>query len=252
MVKAGGAFARSSGRLTAGGSSRRRRSVPRTRRSRGGGEDLLALAFTIVAVTPIIAVWAVLLAGALPLDGGRNVYAATRREPRPGIALTNALWLYAWRLHLQRFLGPPPLEVRTLRELLALRPAAFEAAVATLARRLGYEHVRVVGRAGDYGVDVAGRDAEGRSVVIQCKRYAPHYRVGSKEVQTFVGMATVHHHADIGIFVTTSSFTRHCFEIAERSRGRIQLLSGHDLARLLARTTDSESAPASAPVAPPA
>jgi restriction system protein len=56
-------------------------------------------------------------------------------------------------------------------------------------------------------VDILGRDANGRSTAVQCKKYAPSQRIGSKAIQTFIGMQKIHHRTETGVFVTTASFT---------------------------------------------
>ena len=52
-------------------------------------------------------------------------------------------------------------------------------------------------------------------MVVQCKQYAG-VRIGSKDIQTFIGMQRIHHKADRGLFVTTSEFTRPARNLAER------------------------------------
>src|SRR5215213_1741075 len=74
-------------------------------------------------------------------------------------------------------------QARTLGDLLTLSPTAFEHAVADLLRALGYRDVRRVGGSGDQGVDVACRDAAGKRVIVQCKRYGPATKVGSPDLQ---------------------------------------------------------------------
>ncbi len=121
--------------------------------------------------------------------------------------------------------------VRTLGELMAMSPGRFEEAVAGLFRELGYRWVRTVGRSGDLAVDIECRDGDGRAVLIQCKRYAPRVKVGSRDVQTFIGMIFMHHGAHRGVFVTTSSFTKPAIDLA-RSQG-IELIDGERLTTLL-------------------
>jgi len=97
-----------------------------------------------------------------------------------------------------------------------LTPRQFEEAIADMLYLLGYYDVRRVGRSGDQIADVLAKDPEdGGLVVVQCKRHAPGIAVGSKEVQTFIGMAKVHHEADHAIFVTTSHFTEPAWRLAE-------------------------------------
>ncbi|MFJ4829319.1 restriction endonuclease [Streptomyces sp. NPDC088747] len=83
----------------------------------------------------------------------------------------------------------------------------FEELVASLCRRDGCIDVRRVGGANDNGADVVGRLPDGRSVVIQCKRYAPTSTIASRELRDLLG-AKVHFGADLAVFVTTTRFSR--------------------------------------------
>lgn len=121
---------------------------------------------------------------------------------------------------------------RTLRHLLAGPPTAFEETVAGLMRREGFRQVHRVGGAGDLTVDVMARDRAGRLVIVQCKRYGPTRPVGSKEVQTFIGMLTIHHRADYGLYVTTSGFTGPAAALA--GQHDIALVDGPMLTAMLA------------------
>jgi restriction system protein len=64
-----------------------------------------------------------------------------------------------------------------------------------------------VGGANDNGADVVGRRPDGRSVVIQCKRYTPTSTIASRELRDLLG-AKVHFGADLAVFVTTTRFSR--------------------------------------------
>ncbi|MBB2912088.1 restriction system protein [Streptosporangium becharense] len=66
-----------------------------------------------------------------------------------------------------------------------LDPRRFEELAAELLRRDGFRGVRVVGGAGDRGVDVVGVAPDGRSYAIQCKYYTR--AVGPGSVRDFVG-----------------------------------------------------------------
>ena len=127
-----------------------------------------------------------------------------RRAKKTAAAKPSASWLD----HTRRLPG-------TLAEILKLSPAQFEEGVADLLQRLGYRSVQRAGRSGDLGVDITCQDNEGRSVVVQCKQYTG-ARIGSKDIQTFIGMQSIHHKADRGMFVTTSEFTRPAQNLAER------------------------------------
>ena len=95
---------------------------------------------------------------------------------------------------------------RTLAEVDAMTGTEFEDLVASLCRRDGCTDVRRVGGANDNGADVVGRLPDGRSVVIQCKRYAPNSTIASRELRDLLG-AKVHFGADLAVFVTTTRFS---------------------------------------------
>ncbi|MGW8065250.1 restriction endonuclease [Streptomyces ziwulingensis] len=96
---------------------------------------------------------------------------------------------------------------RTLAEVDAMTGTEFEELVAGLCRRDGCTEVRRVGGANDNGADVVGRLPDGRTMVIQCKRYAPSSTIASREVRDLLG-AKVHFGADLAVFVTTTRFSR--------------------------------------------
>ncbi|WP_328554513.1 restriction endonuclease [Streptomyces sp. NBC_00358] len=91
----------------------------------------------------------------------------------------------------------------------------FEHHVAVLLRRDGCTDVIVHGGPGDRGVDVTALTADGRSVVAQCKSFAPYRPVWSGELQKFLGASLVQHTADVALFVATTSFTPDARAIAE-------------------------------------
>ena len=169
---------------------------------------------------------AALVAGVL------SVASAAQRHPAAAVLIaTSFAALALWIRH--RVQGKRRVRIRTLDQLLAMSPTRFEQAVASLFRDLGYRRVRTVGRSGDLAVDIECRDAKGQPLMIQCKRYAPARKVGSRDVQTFVGMIFMHHRADRGVFVTTSSFTKPAVGLA-RDQG-IERIDGRRLATLLAQ-----------------
>ncbi|MET9532551.1 restriction endonuclease [Streptomyces sp. NPDC006649] len=93
----------------------------------------------------------------------------------------------------------------------------FETYVADLCRRDGCTKVVVSGRSGDLGADVVGYLADGRKLVVQCKKYAPARGVGSQDMQRFVGTARPEHGADVALFVTTGrTFTSAALGLALR------------------------------------
>ncbi len=99
----------------------------------------------------------------------------------------------------------------------ALSWQEFETYIAELCRRDGCTKVVVSGRSGDLGADVIGYFADGRKLVIQCKKYAPHRSVPSQDMQKFVGTARLEHGADVALFVATSrAFTKDAMALALR------------------------------------
>ncbi len=120
-----------------------------------------------------------------------------------------------------------------LEDLLALDPRQFEEAVAAIIREFGGRQVKVTGRSGDLSVDITFRDGDGKRVAVQCKRYTPPHRVGSVEIQQFIGMAKLHHKADVALYVTTSDYTRGALKLAAHHND-LTLINGVALAAMLA------------------
>jgi restriction system protein len=179
------------------------------------------LVLTLFTTLLLVAEW--LLARRLFGSGttGRSVLGAAAAG---SVTLAVAIWLRV-RLHRR-------LRVRRYESLLALTPRGFEEEIGRLLASLGYSQVQRVGGPGDLGADLICRDRRRKHVVVQCKRYAPGRRVGSADIQAFIGMITVHHQADRGLFVTTSAFTAPALDLA-RQHG-VELFDGERLARLIA------------------
>lgn len=196
----------------------------------GLGWPLFGLIMLVVCYALFIAALIVAQAYDIPL----SLYQAARgREPT--WPATRGLAVASRRV--RGVLGPPmPREIHIraaaeISELLRLSPTGFEVAVADLLRAHGYPDMRRVGGAGDLAVDLVGLNPKGQSVAVQCKRCAPEIKVGSPEVQKFIGMTTTHHRVDQGIFVTTSSFTKPAMELAKKHK--IELIDGVTLAEML-------------------
>jgi HJR/Mrr/RecB family endonuclease len=96
----------------------------------------------------------------------------------------------------------------------AMNGRAFEQHIAKLLRRDGCTNVVVQGGHGDRGVDITGRTADGRRLVVQCKRFAPYLNITSPDVQKFVGAAKVLYSAEVALFVATCPFTPDAVRIA--------------------------------------
>ncbi|MFE3205822.1 restriction endonuclease [Embleya sp. NPDC059237] len=89
----------------------------------------------------------------------------------------------------------------------AMSGREFEHLVADLCRRDGCSRVRVSGGAGDLGADVVGLLPDGRRFVVQCKRFSVTSKVGSPDMQRFLGTGRHVHGAQVLIFATSSLFT---------------------------------------------
>ncbi|MFD6279674.1 restriction endonuclease [Streptomyces sp. NPDC060209] len=98
----------------------------------------------------------------------------------------------------------------------AMDPYDFEEAVAALCGRDGCLDVEVVGGAGDLGADVVATTPDGRSLVVQCKRYTDGNKVGSQDLQRFGGTCYAVHGAEAAVVVTTGEFTEPALEYAEQ------------------------------------
>lgn len=116
-------------------------------------------------------------------------------------------------------------------------PAEFESVVAHALAQMGFVDVQVVGGAGDIGADIKARDPAGRIVIAQCKRYARHRKIASRDIQGLLG-SIAHYGASLGFFATTSSFTRDAEVLA--AAHDIELLDGLKLELLFATRPEYE------------
>ena len=94
----------------------------------------------------------------------------------------------------------------------------------------GYSDVGLLGRSGDRGIDVVGRDDSGRLTVVQCKRYTGN-NVSAEPIQRLHSFA-VTRGAERKIVITTSNFTPQARE--EANHAEIELINGEELATLIA------------------
>ncbi|SFV24597.1 restriction endonuclease [Micrococcus terreus] len=116
-----------------------------------------------------------------------------------------------------------------LERLQGSTPAFFEEAVVNLLMAMGYGGTQgraaVTGKAHDGGIDgVIDGDALGLDrVYVQAKRYAEQNTVGREPIQAFVGALHLHG-ATKGVFITTSSFSKHAQAHADAVPNRIVLI----------------------------
>lgn len=116
-------------------------------------------------------------------------------------------------------------------------PAAFEKIVIDLLVAMGYggsaeDAGKVVGKSGDGGIDgIIKQDRLGLDAIyVQAKRWKD--AVGSPEIMKFSGSLTKRH-ANRGVFITTSTFTKDALDYVEAIPQRIVLIDGRLLASLM-------------------
>jgi hypothetical protein len=192
--------------------------------TRGRDDDGMASAFLRGA--GMLVGWVLL--GVLALEGAQALVQLARGEHPPlGIAdvavpallVAAVISLFAIR----RRHGPVDV---TIDEFLAMTPREFEIAVGQILGQHGYR-LTVTGGPGDLAADLIGTDGDGRSTVVQCKRYAPGHPVGSRDVQMLIAMGLRHHDAEHLILVTTSEFTDPARDLADEHD--VELIDGEDL-----------------------
>lgn len=118
-------------------------------------------------------------------------------------------------------------------QLHKLSPRQFEEVVARMIAQQGYK-TKVVGGAGDQGVDVKVFNPQGQLVgVVQCKRYRPNKALAPSFVRE---MATVRqmHGVNIAYLATTAYFTEETKALARQLN--VRLIDGHDLKQISRKT----------------
>ncbi len=120
-------------------------------------------------------------------------------------------------------------------------PAFFEEMIVKLLVAMGYggtseDAGKALGRSGDDGVDgVIDQDPLGvDQIYIQAKRYKAGNTVGSGAIRDFFGGLSLKR-AQKGIFVTTSNFSTSAISTARDLGGRIVLIDGAQLGKLMIR-----------------
>jgi restriction system protein len=116
-------------------------------------------------------------------------------------------------------------------------PSAFERIVVDLLVGMGYggsleDPGQVVGKSGDGGIDgTIKQDKLGLDIVyVQAKRWQD--SVGSPEVMKFCGGLTAHH-ANKGVLITTSYFSKDASEFVTKIPQKIVLIGGKRLSELM-------------------
>lgn len=118
-------------------------------------------------------------------------------------------------------------QLAATQDICTLSPSEFEAYVALLFERTGYQ-VRHTGGSGDHGVDLVVR-RRGTSSVVQCKRYEE--AVGPRTVRELIGAMT-NANVQEGFLITTSSFTAGAQREALRAPYKVNLIDGEKLVQL--------------------
>lgn len=105
----------------------------------------------------------------------------------------------------------------------------FERLTAELLRRDGFRHVRLLGGAGDRGVDLTAVGPGGETFAFQCKRYTG--TVGASQVRDFLGALAHAFAGHTGVLVTSGRLTRPA--LTEASQGGLVLVERERLAAWL-------------------
>lgn len=127
-----------------------------------------------------------------------------------------------------------------LEVVLSASPAFFEQLVVDLLLSMGYGSAlqdagHAIGQTNDGGIDgYIQEDQLGLDTIyIQAKRWALNNTVGRPEIQAFVG-SLMGEGATKGVFITTSSFSKHASEYAQSMQNvRVILIDGQQLAQLM-------------------
>lgn len=127
-------------------------------------------------------------------------------------------------------------ELDLLEIIQALPPDGFEALCKALLHKAGFKDVEVTGRSGDGGIDGRGilelNELISYRVLFQCKRWQQ--PVPPREIRDFRG--AIAGRTDLGIFITTGTFTRDARAEASREGvATIQLVDGEELRSLMER-----------------
>lgn len=184
----------------------------------GWGWIIVALGVVGVAKTwPVLtALTTVLIGAALILRAIQPAWLTRFRNPLPGLSF-------------YRPALPAPGR-RTVEAFHRLSPGRFEQAIAELAQQ---DHnvtaATVVGGAGDGGMDVRVKLANGSDVLIQCKRYRKGNNVPARDVRDTNGAYRDLHRCQQAAIVTTADFTRNAYATNAQLTQRLRLVNGDAL-----------------------
>lgn len=117
-----------------------------------------------------------------------------------------------------------------IKNVVELDPYDFEAFVAKLMEAQGFTQIGLLGRSGDRGIDVIGRDPLNKLTVVQCKRYITN-NVSAEPIQRLHSFA-VTRSAERMIVITTSDFTPQARDEARHTG--VELINGSTLLTLIA------------------
>lgn len=125
-----------------------------------------------------------------------------------------------------------------LSKVLEMSPAFFEKLVVELLVKMGYggsfeDAASVTQYSHDEGIDgVIKEDKLGLDTIyLQAKRWNKG-KVGSKDIQAFVGAINMKH-ASKGVFITTSTFTKEAKECLKDATSKIVLIDGEQLCKYM-------------------
>lgn len=140
-------------------------------------------------------------------------------------------------------MGTTTVSCDTPADLLDLTPREFEAFLAELWGRRGWE-TRVLPPGRDAGVDVVGEqhDPYYRKLVIQAKRYQLGNKVGAPQVREYASLKR-QEGADEVVVATTSEFTSGAIDLAEQLN--VKLIDGETLVKMANDETVAAAAPES-------
>ena len=108
---------------------------------------------------------------------------------------------------------------------------AFQEFVAEILKHDGYTGVEVTGKSGDQGGDILA-EKDGKSLVIQVKRYSIDSKVSNSAVQEAYG-AIAYYNTDVGAVITNTLYTKGARDLADKTG--IILWDRQDLTRLVTK-----------------